>query len=110
MKEFAAVAFQTAMERLLRTSDLKIFFPRGSKEDKVYEFGLEQQLLTKKEKESAGRPTYLVLYQDNIFLGVISYSKNLIGHYNDHHPRVCIIIFLCDLKIFMGFVWFDLIF
>lgn len=101
-REFEAVAFKMAMERLLCGSDLTIFFPRGSTEDKVYEFGLEQQLRTKKEKELAGHT--IVLYEDNIFLGVISYSKNLVDHYNDHHPRVCIIIFLGDLKIFVGFV------
>lgn len=103
---FEAEAFKMAMERLLHGNDLTIFFPRGSTEDKVYEFGLEQQLRTKEEKELAGHShtTYIVLYKDNIFLGVISYFKNLVGHYNDHHPRVCIIIFLCDLKIFVGFV------
>lgn len=87
---FEAEAFKMAMERLLHGNDLTIFFPRGSTEDKVYEFGLEQQLRTKEEKELAGHShtTYIVLYKDNIFLGVISYFKNLVGHYNDHHPRV----------------------
>ncbi|KAG5532569.1 hypothetical protein RHGRI_027009 [Rhododendron griersonianum] len=56
-------------------------------EHKVYEHGLNQQLIVEKERKKHGRP-YTVLSRDSIFLGVIAYSKNLVGHYNDHDPQV----------------------
>lgn len=69
----------------------------------VYNFGLKQQLKTKEEKRLKDIDTYIVSYKNNIFLGVITYPKNLVGHYNDHNPPMYH-NFFCDLRIFMGFV------
>lgn len=49
--------------------------------------------------------TYIMSYKDNTFLGVITYSKNIVGHYNDHNPPVHLltyeIIALAD-ELFLG--------
>lgn len=53
----------------------------------VYNFELKQE-----EKRLKDIDTYIESYKNNIFLGVITYPKNLVGHYNDHNPPVCITI------------------